>query len=186
MYVKEASKHKIEQGDIYEDFVYVKWAEEIDDEIAIEQIKIPFLVVLTQICDLESDFRDRNKSKDVKRDKYIHSILVCPAYESESLRKGEHLKEHGIISESYSTVPWNIIKRNNNARYHYLEKDTDFNLPSLVVDFKHYYTVPSDIFYNCFTKHYATSLKPFYREDLSQRFASFLARIGLPNVGAAE
>lgn len=55
MYEKDSKKHGISQGDLFQDFNYVRWAELIEgnietDEIEIEtdEIEIPFFVVLTQ------------------------------------------------------------------------------------------------------------------------------------------
>ena len=189
MYEKDSKKHGISQGDVFQGFNYVRWAELIEgnietDEIEIEtdEIEIPFFVVLTQSCDLEKDFEDRNKSESEKRDKYIPSILVCPAYIADLVRSGKHLEDVGLIMENYNSKRWNIINKNNNERYHFLEKNEELGIPDLVIDFKQYYTIPTYILYKFYKNHFVGSLKPLFRENLSHRFAFYLSRIGLPDI----
>ena len=181
MYEKDSKKHNISQGDIFQDFNYVRWAELIEGDIEIDEIEIPFFVVLTQSCDLEWDFEDRNKSENEKRDKYIQSILVCPAYIADLVRSGDHLEGVGLIMEKQTSAPWSIIK-NNNKRYHFLEKNEELGIPDLVIDFKQYYTIPTYILYKFYKNHFVGSLKPLFKENLSHRFAFYLSRIGLPDI----
>ena len=182
MYEKDNKKHNISQGDIFQDFNYVRWAELIEGDIEIDEIEIPFFVVLTQSCDLEWDFEDRNKSENEKRDKYIQSILVCPAYIADLVRSGDHLEGVGLIMEKQTSAPWSIIKNNNNKRYHFLEKNEELGIPDLVIDFKQYYTIPTYILYKFYKNHFVGSLKPLFKENLSHRFAFYLSRIGLPDI----
>lgn len=193
MYEKDSKKHGISQGDLFQDFNYVRWAELIEgnietDEIEIEtdEIEIPFFVVLTQSCDLEKDFEDRNKSEKEKRDKYIQSILVGPAYIADLVRSGKHLEKAGLIMENYNSKRWNIIKKNNNERYHFLERNEELGIPDLVIDFKQYYTIPTYILYKFYKNHFVGSLKPLFRENVSHRFAFYLSRIGLPRIGLSD
>ena len=186
MYEKDIEKYKISQGDIFQRFNYIRWVELTDGNMDIDEIEIPFFVVLTQSCDLDEDFKDRGKPKEEKRDKYIQSILVCPAYIADLLRHGKHLEKFDLIMENYDSKRWNIIKKNNNARYHFLEKNEELKLPDLVIDFKQYYTVPTYILYKIHKNHYVGSLKPLFRENLSHRFAFYLSRIGLPDIAERD
>jgi hypothetical protein len=182
MYEKDTKKYNISQGDIYQKFSYVRWAEPIEGNIDVDKVEIPFFIVLTQSCDLEWDFEDRNKSEEEKRDKYIQSILVCPAYIADLVKSGKHLVRLGLIMENYNSERWKIIKKNKNERYHFLEKNERFGLPDLVIDFKQYYTIPTYRLYKLYKGHFVGSLKPLYRESLSHRFAFYLSRIGLPKI----
>ncbi|MBW2975205.1 hypothetical protein KY366_05800 [Candidatus Woesearchaeota archaeon] len=186
MYEKTENKSQITQGDIFQKFEYIKWATEDGDDIKVDSIEIPFFVVLTQCCDLEQDFKDRNKLENEKRDKYIQSVLVCPAYIADQVRAGNHLKGLGFITETYNSKRWDIIKNNDNTRYHFLERNKELQLSDLVIDFKQYYTIPTDILYGIYKKHYVGALKPLFREKLSQRFAFYLSRIGLPAIKVEE
>ncbi len=74
-------------------------------------------VVLSQDCDLNQDYNSRKEITDISNNqdnlylnnKMIPSILICPAYLAEQLRKGTHLKSLNLpmikISNSKKT-PW--------------------------------------------------------------------------------
>ncbi len=49
----------------------------------------------------------------------------------------------------------------------------------LIIDFKHYYTIPRNILYQNLD-HYNVSITELHREQLSQRFAYYLSRVGTP------
>ena len=102
------NKARICQGDILQDFKYI---EIFSEEDAIEWY-IPYIVVMTQDCDLESDLRNRNEvdildcdtgeaeeKVEITQDKFLQSILVCPAYVAPDLRKGIHLKDLDLTME---------------------------------------------------------------------------------------
>lgn len=183
MYIKENKKDKISQGDIFQKFHYVRWAELVEGGILEEDfIEIPYFVVLTQSCDLEWDFKDRYKRSSEKRDKFIQSILVCPAYVAESFKGGQHLESQSLVMQDYHGKTWPLIKDNNNSRYHFLKKNEELGIPDLVIDFKQYYTIPTHILYKFYKQHYVGSLMPLFREALSHRFAFYLSRIGLPDI----
>lgn len=189
---------RIFQGDILRDFKYSAWnlARDVDGELI--EITIPYLIIMTQDCDLESDRRNHDdlfkllgedcnsldedeESEKENHDKFLHSILVCPAYPAKQLKKGDHLKGLGLKMQKIdSNTQWNFIKNNQNPRYHFLRKDVDLQIPDLVIDFKHYYTVPRDILYDTIKDHYLGTISELFREFLSQRFAFYLSRIGLP------
>lgn len=171
MYLKKEGE-LIRQGDIFQDFPTLIFGN--------FEVEMPFFVVLTQACDLEQDFENRNEKKETD-DKKIQSVLVCPAYASKELKKGEHLSKAGLKMTSYSSNLWKTIKKNNNLRYHFLETNPDMGLPELIIDFKHYYTIPMESMYEN-KEYYLCSMDNLFKEDLSQRFASYLSRIGLPNV----
>lgn len=173
------SEARICQGDIFRDFKY-------SGLIAINKISIdegemlfPYLIVLTQDCDLELDHKNHVESKD-NQDKYLISILVCPGYIAEYFREGNHLKEYHFKMEKINSERWRKIKNNQNPRYHFLKRKRRFQIPDLVIDFKHYYTIPRDVLYKNFRDHYIGSINELFREALSQRFAYYLSRIGLP------
>ncbi len=175
---------RVYQGDILRDMLLLEM-EYVDEEgsgYSIIEKKVPYIIVLTQDCDLEQDFNNRAQISE-KHDKYIDSILVCPAYLAEEFRKGKHLENFGLSMEMWNSKRYDQIKKQNNYRYHYLEGYQPYQIPNLVIDFKHYYTIPRNVIY--FAKkngHYLASLRELFRENLSHRFSYFLSRIGLPTV----
>jgi hypothetical protein len=177
---------RCEQGDIYRDVKLIEWAEEQADGINIAERTLPYCVLLSQDCDLEHDFNNRAEQDPAKKDKYLQSLLICPAYPAEGFRNGDHLEKLGMKMEAFNSKIWPFIVKNTNPRYHYLQEDLDRQVPPLVVDFKHYLTAPRDVVYrDSFQDHYLATMEILYRDNLSGRFAHYLSRVGLPELVSA-
>lgn len=177
MYLKR-TENRICQGDILENFEY-RFPTFRADEVEIASILLPYAVVVTQDCDLEWDFKNRADSQK-NSDKYLQSILICPAYVAEKFRTGKHLEGLKLTMESWSSDRWKLIKQNQNERFHFFVSNVENGIPELVIDFKNFYTVPRDSIYDVYKSKYKISIAELFREDLSQRFANYLSRIGLP------
>jgi len=186
MYFKDADKEFVMQGDLFQDFPYILWTELVNGEPESLEIDISYFVILTQACDLEQDFCGRNISKDengiMSHNAFLPSILICPAHLAERFREGEHLQNFKIKTQRQNSDKWPVIMKNDDKRYHYLDGDKAMEIPDLVVDFKHYFTIPTDKLQSVLKKHYTGSLRELYRENLSHRFAFYLSRIGLPDM----
>jgi hypothetical protein len=167
------------QGDIFRDITIIEGAQLDEEELKLVERHVPYSIVISQDCDLEHDYNNRANEQRTNNDKYLPTILLCPAYLAEQLRQGDHLKEYGLKMTAFGK-DWDRLKKNQMYRYHYLPSNPDYQLPELVVDFKHSHTVPRDTFYNDFKANYVVSLEELFREDFSNRFAYFLSRIGLP------
>lgn len=170
------------QGDIYRDIEFIEYAIEKRGIIEISRIYFPFVIVLTQDCDLEQEYAQRwaRKRNSADQDKWLISILVAPLYNAEHMFQGSHLSDLGLNMQKFNSDQRSKIKSNQTARYHYLEFPKNVNLVPMVIDFKQYFSVNSNYLkINKKTK-FACSVSPIYREDVSLRFANFLARIGLP------
>lgn len=182
-------RHDLErfcQGDILRDISIVQWAERIGDRLSVQERVLPYSVILTQDCDLEQDYNNRLSENSKNADKYIHSVLLSPAYPAAAVKSGTHLQELQLSMETINSERWRAIKQNNNYRYHFLFGHQDFQIPDLVIDFKHYFTVPRDVLYTeIFRSSYLASVSELFRESLSIRFAQYLSRIGLPLVQQA-
>lgn len=170
---------RVHQGDILVDFEIPYWKED-GAELEDRKLKIPFTIVLSQDCDLSTDSRTRIENKDEK-DSFLHSVLVCPAYPAEKIKTGIHLESLRMKARPIPKCEWEKIQLNQIPRYHWLETFTERYIPSLVIDFKHYYAFPTSIFYKDFKKSYRCSINELYRDSLSQRFAYYLSRVGLPD-----
>jgi len=72
------------------------------------------------------------------------------------------------------------IKNNDDPRYHYLHFDPESDLPDMIIDFKHFFTVSTDYLYQNKVKR-VRAIDELYREKISQRFAYYISRIGLPD-----
>lgn len=150
-------------------------------DLRLDNRKHPYAIILTQDCDLDWDYKSRNPREGGDRNtaKEIPSILLCEVDEAKECRYGEGMN---------STL-WNAVKRNNNDRYHFIsntpaEFDSNGNgLPELTIDFKRYFTVPTDELYHMVESgicNRRTWLDHPYLEHLSHRFSNYLSRIALP------
>jgi len=184
-YIKHTKK-RICQGDIFRDVKYLLLPRVTEDKIEINELIVPYLIILTQECDLDLDYKFHSNTQSEDQDKYLQSILVSPAYIAEKVRSGTHLEGLELKMQNINSRKWSDIKSNQNLRYHYLPKDDTFRIPPLIVDFKHYYTIPRDLFYDKFLDHYIGTLDQLFRESLSHRFSHYLSRIGLPKIKAIE
>lgn len=182
---------RFRQGDVLRDVTIVEWAAEVEDAPDDERFQImdrvlPYLVVLSQDCDLEQDHKNRADKKSASHDKFLQSILVCPAYREAGFRAGSHLEELGLTMMRINSDKFKRIRGNQEYRYHYLPPNRALQVPELIIDFKHYFTGPRDLIYDEYRKkHYLATLEVLFREDLSCRFAQYLSRIGLPELTTA-
>ncbi len=179
------TKERIVQGDILIDLTFFEWRGFLDEafeEPNLKRRKLSYLVILSQDCDLERDFENRNDVDRENDDKFLQSILVCPAYNAQRVKEGTHLAELDLTMQRFdSDTSWGKVKINNDPRYHYLKKDGNYRIPNLVVDFKHYHTIRRDVLYELYQTHYLASLNELFREELSHRFSFYLSRVGLPD-----
>jgi len=174
---------RVSQGDVYKDIELIESANEIDGNIVVSKIMFPLIVVLTQDCDLKFDYDRRYETKDKNENKLLLSVIVAPIYNFEHFVLGEHLSEIKFRMEVFrkEATPYKNIKNNQNPRYHYLEFEKGTNIIKTgVIDFKHYFTVNILYLESIRKTNFVCKIQPLFREDISQRFASFLSRIGLP------
>jgi len=146
----------------------------------IEEIEHPYAVVMSPDCDLEQDFAERTDSvkKDAQPDKLIPNILLLEAITVDELR----------ATTSPGKDIWKRIRQNKDERYHVLEDvpvngDSDGKgLPALGIDFKRYFTVPTDELHEqCGnTAKRRCYMESPYAEHINRRFAEFLSRVALP------
>jgi hypothetical protein len=179
------------QGGVFREIVVLEKVEvappnnpqEGDGEIEVFETLLPYVLMVSQDCDLEWDDRLRKPNAAKNHDKFLSAMLVCPAYAAGQVKLGTHLADQGLVMATYSGSRWDLIQQNNNDRYHYLPAAPEMGIPELVIDFKRYQTVPRDTLLLALgDKRALGALKPLYRERLSQRFANYLSRIGLPEV----
>jgi hypothetical protein len=173
---------RICQGDIFRDIEFIEYASERMGIINISTIIFPLVIVLTQDCDLEQDYKFRySRSKQDTQDKWLISVLVAPLYNAEHVFNGEHLSELSMdMQKILKKEEKEKIKTNQVARYHYLEFSEEIHITNSIIDFKHYFSVNSIYLRKVKSNNFIRSVKPLYRESISQRFSFFLSRIGLP------
>jgi hypothetical protein len=172
---------RICQGDVIRDVEFVEAIQEHEGIIDISKVLFPQIIVLTQDCDLLWDHTFRYEDRQ-NQDKLLLSVLVAPLYNAEHVFSGEHLSELGISSQliNRKRTDGRLLMQNEKPRYHYLEFPPEISLVPSVIDFKHYFSAPVLYLHTLKKTNFICTVSELFREDISQRFASFLARIGLP------
>lgn len=177
------SKGRICQGDILRDFVF-----RIDQpDQTLREIGFEYIVVLSQDCDLEHCLKTQQTDKDgvdvSLNNQFLPNILFLPAFNANSAQNGVHLKDvYGLQQDRHPSERWKIIKSNKNERFHFLPAEINYQVPDLFIDFKLYFTVGFEYFKNAYKTNYLVTVNELFRENLSQRFAHYLNRIGLPEI----
>lgn len=170
---------RISQGDIFQDIEILEDVYVEKSIITVKKISFPYVVCLNQECDLETDFRNQNSLPDVSDSSLLH-IAIAPAFLFEQYLDGTHWG--GIFSNNRPQKRKDtIIKKimdNEIPRYHYL-KFPDLDMPELIIDFKHFFTMNRSVFYSQIDRRLC-SLDDLFREKINQRFSFYISRIGLP------
>ena len=172
---------RVSQGDVFRDIEYIEYAIEKRGIVEVSKIIFPLIVVLTQDCDLEQDFNGRKKDKQGNK---LLSVLVAPLYNAEHVFTGEHLSElqvKGTVINKGKTEGKTIMQ-NERPRYHYIDFPSKIPVVPSIADFKHYFSVQAGYLEKTRKSNFVCRLDDLFREDLSQRFAAYLGRIGLPNI----
>lgn len=130
------------------------------------EIKLIDGIILTQACDLKN-----NK---------VNSVLICPIiskanYEEQQKQKG--------LGEAKIRNALDNLKNGKKISQHIINKyksDT-YEQDYYIVDFTNVYTIPVELARKQAGEHNVRlRLCPPYREHLSQAFARFFMRVGLP------
>jgi hypothetical protein len=137
----------------------------------------PYAVVLTQDCDLESDYLLRSGERTTGA--RIPSVLFCEVTDAEAFKSGADIRAD----------IWRRVRANKDERYHYLRAvspDADAarqGTPNLALDFKRHFTIPTDEVYQRLASgelRRRACLESPYREHLATRFFYYHHRVALP------
>lgn len=179
IYEKSPLGSPLRQGEIITNLIQLKAAVSSlsTEEPEIIPVVHPYAIVVTQDCELVQDFKPRSEG-NLESDKIIPSVLFCQVVTAEQLRGRADIK---------SDI-WKRIKQNKDERYQFLEKvlreDDTLNegLPELSIDFKRYFTLPTDeVYFRLEVEAKRRSrLRSPYMEHLSSRFYYFQCRVALP------
>lgn len=173
---------RIYQGDIIKGFALHQVSQEAEK---VEELIFPYFVVLTQDCDLEQYYKKLSDPDQTTEyfNQYLPSILVTPAFPAEVLREGTHFFQVFNVKQArIDSKRWQLVIQNKDERYHYLKGYQPFQVPDLLIDFKVYFTIPSEPLLQLHTSYYLATVNELFREHLSQRFCNYLGRIGLPEL----
>ena len=188
--VKRNRIGRTSQGDVFRDVECIEYVAERRGIIEVSRIVFPLAVVLTQDCDLEQDarYRSRQERSPSNEDKKLISVLMAPLYNAGHVFLGTHLDLLGLkMAEiNKNKTPGDMLMKNERPRYHYLDFPSDIPIVASVVDFKHYFSVSINYLEKARPKTFVCRLSDLFREDLSHRFAGYLARIGLPELASVN
>ena len=178
--IKAELEDRICQGDVFHDLEIVENVEETPFGARVHYLRFPLVVCLNQDCDLNSDDRDKHEEDSNKNCRLLH-LIVAPAFYLDSFKSGEHWGDIFQIGEkvSLNRTAGKKLVNNEDPRYHFLHFPDNQPLPDLIIDFKHFFTVCTQYMYSNIDKR-VCSIEELYREKISQRFANYLSRIGLP------
>lgn len=173
-----AGTSPLRQGEILSDLFRYRLDPEtvVDAQPRLLLVKEPFAIVLTQDCDLESDYRNRAVGTE-QSDKLLNEVLFCRLIPAEKAKP------------QVGGGGWERVRKNDNPRYHFLQQVTPgcdgmhALIPESVADFKQYFTVPTAEVYKRVeigqARRRCALLSP-YMEHFCCRYANYLSRIGLP------
>ena len=161
-----SSSKEILQGDMIPECPIIIPPSEIKEGEQIEaQVILKNSIVLSQSCDLENN--------------NVEIVLVC-----EYMTLSDYLSQLPSEQNNYKGKRKAIsgLKQGHQPAYHLINKDSDNNLNEpLVVDFRNVYGIHISFLIEHAEKLGARlRLLPPYREHLSQAFARFFMRVGLP------
>jgi hypothetical protein len=188
IYVASPAQGELRQGEIISNLIQARLdfaTVGLSSPPKIDLVTHQFAVVVSQDCDLLLDYNVRNGIGDVKPDKLLPSILFCEVATAEEMCRAEN----GINGRDRQ-----LFGKNKLERFHFLQKverekdGMGEGLPELGIDFKRYFSIPTDEVYKRVTleaKRRCYMSSP-YLEHLSNRFAHFQQRIALPEDHRSE
>ena len=169
-------KSRITQGDLLRDFE-VPITKKTEQDYVVELMTYPFLIVMSQDCDLE---QCSNTTANGNKNAFLANILVLPAFLAQKIQEGNAFIAYGIAQDSKATKEMNKIKGGKEARYFYISENEPLKIPELIIDFKHYLTIPKETVELNYNEKYCATINELFRENLARKFANYLSRIGLP------
>ena len=184
--VKYEKKSRVYQGDINKNIEYIENIKEKSGIITISKIHFPYVIILTQDCDLQWDFEQRWSKNKISnnQNKWLLSVLVAPLYNVEHVYNGEHLSELNMTMQKIERggTTGRYLIQNQNPRYHYIKFPNNVDIVDSIIDFKHYFSVNVEYLKSIKKESFICRISDLFKEDISFRFANFLSRVGLPEI----
>lgn len=175
-------RERISQCDIFKDIEVIENITLNGTEMELKTITFPYVICLNQDCDLLSDVRDKKNQPATNKNCRLLHLIVAPVFNFASFVEGTHWGDLFDPSNQIKVArtEGRKIMSNEDPRYHFLHFDDKSELPDMVIDFKHFFTVSTEMMYENLS-HRVCAIEEVYREKICQRFAFFQSRIGLPD-----
>ncbi|HEY5125636.1 MAG TPA: hypothetical protein VIK14_18060 [Ignavibacteria bacterium] len=136
-----------------------------EDDNPVVEIKLIDSIILSQSCDLEHN--------------NVDIVLVCPFYPLKTFLSGLPPEQNSTKKAISKTIE--NLKKGFLPGYHLLDKFDGYIDDYQVVDFRNVYGIQYDTLKTiCKEIKERLRLLPPYREHLSQSFARYFMRVGLP------
>ena len=128
------------------------------------------------------------QNRSGKPAKFMPSILMCPIYEHNSAKSGQHIKDafaqlllNYESENTYYGDDYKIAKRDWHYRIHALTVKTndDAVIENAIIDFKHYFTVPITYLIS-HKNNRILHLDDLFAEQVTLKFSTYLARVAIP------
>jgi len=165
------------QGDLVINCPVVTWTAPgafaiVDDELSAETgVVARDVIVMTQACDLKQG--------------KVTNVVLCPAFPLSTYRTGWQAAQIGK-GQKGNADEWKKFCKSVASGYQWnlamLNQCSDPKSEHRIVDFRDVHSTPREIIEKVLASRTTTRLrlKPPYREHLSQAFARFFMRVGLP------
>ncbi|HKF47860.1 MAG TPA: hypothetical protein VKB38_10930 [Terracidiphilus sp.] len=179
-YSRSVPGNQLRQGEIISSVAQYMVSVNYNDQAQPSDVRSrihPYVIVLSQDCDLAQDFSCRQSSNTSNA---LQNILLCEVDLASNI-KGDRTRIPG------SDI-WKRIHQNQDSRFQFLravvaEHDTGgAGIPEMLVDFRRAFTLPTADLYEQakWSAKRRAVLKSPYVEHLSTRFGFFLSRVALP------
>lgn len=175
------------QGDIFRNVKYSYIDSEDSENVNIVEYEFPLAIIISQACDVIA-MEELAVEKHGKPTKFMPSILMCPIYEHNTAKSGQHIKDAfeqlSLTFDSENTYQgddYKVAKRDWHYRIHALTVEANKNIviENAIVDFKHYFTVP--ITYLITHKNdRILHLDDLFAEQITLKFSTYLTRVAIP------
>ena len=124
-----------------------------------------------------------------KATKFMPSILMCPIYNKETAKQGNHIKEAFSVFDAeldsssvlFNSQEYKVAEKNWHYRYHPFKVSVNGKVlvDESVIDFKHYFSVPMSYLINN-RNNRLFQLDDLFAEQITLKFAAFLTRVPIP------
>ncbi len=175
------------QGDIFCNVKYNYIDSEDNEGVNVVEYEFPLAIIISQACDVIA-MESLVQSKSGKPAKFMPSILMCPIYEQNAAKSGQHVRDAfdqlslNFVSENaFKSDDYKVAERDWHYRIHALTVEVGENtvIENAVIDFKHYFTVPMT-YLVAHKNNRLLHLDDLFAEQITLKFATYLTRVAIP------
>ena len=175
------------QVDIFCNVKYNYIDSEDNEGVNVVEYEFPLAIIISQACDVIA-MESLVQSKSGKPAKFMPSILMCPIYEQNAAKSGQHVRDAfdqlslNFVSENaFKSDDYKVAERDWHYRIHALTVEVGENtvIENAVIDFKHYFTVPMT-YLVAHKNNRLLHLDDLFAEQITLKFATYLTRVAIP------